>query len=80
MLSKTAKLPSKVLIAEQSVNWRKNTLAQLTCMHELIDVQERSGVWGEGLDLVLELDEGSLKLLRPDTGQLLNSQPIHAIR
>jgi len=42
--------------------------------------QERSGVWGEGQDLVLELDEGSLKLLEPESGKLLNSQPIHAIR
>jgi hypothetical protein len=29
---------------------------------------------------VLELDEGSLKLLDPETGDLLNSQQIHAIR
>ena len=37
-------------------------------------------MWGEGLDLILELDEGSLKLLESDTGRVLNSQPIHAIR
>jgi hypothetical protein len=29
---------------------------------------------------VLELDEGSLKLLEPESGDILNSQPIHAIR
>jgi len=29
---------------------------------------------------VLELDEGSLKLLQPETGMVLNAQPIHAIR
>ena len=37
-------------------------------------------MWGGGKDLVLELDEGSLKLIDPDTGACLNSQPIHAIR
>ena len=29
---------------------------------------------------VLELDEGSLKLLEPESGAVLNSQQIHAIR
>ena len=29
---------------------------------------------------MLELDEGSLKLLQPETGMVLNAQPIHAIR
>ena len=42
--------------------------------------KEASGVWGGGRDLVLELDEGSLKLIDPDTGACLNSQAIHAIR
>ena len=41
---------------------------------------EKPGVWGQGKDLVLELDEGSLKLMDPETGACLNSQPIHAIR
>ena len=41
---------------------------------------EKPGVWGQGRDLVLELDEGSLKLIDPDSGTCLNSQPIHAIR
>ena len=49
---------------------------------DLTTTQEdaRPGVWGGGRDLVLELDEGSLKLIEPDTGACLNSQPIHAIR
>ena len=41
---------------------------------------EKPGVWGHGKDLVLELDEGSLKLMDPESGACLNSQPIHAIR
>ena len=52
------------------------------CIVDLTTTQEdaRPGVWGGGRDLVLELDEGSLKLIEPDTGACLNSQPIHAIR
>jgi amyloid beta (A4) precursor protein-binding family B protein 2 (Fe65-like) len=41
---------------------------------------EKSGVWGNGRELILELDEGSLKLIDPEDGTTLNSQPIHAIR
>merc|ERR1719209_2919799 len=33
-----------------------------------------------GEQLILQLDEGSLKLIDPDTGATLHSQPIHAIR
>ena len=48
--------------------------------NEIDSDTEKPGVWGQGKDLVLELDEGSLKLMDPDTGACLNSQPIHAIR
>ena len=41
---------------------------------------EAAGQWGEGKDLILELNEGSLKLIMPDTAIVLNSQPIHSIR
>ena len=41
---------------------------------------EKAGVWGNGRELILELDEGSLKLIDPEDGATLNSQPIHAIR
>jgi len=41
---------------------------------------EKAGVWGNGRELILELDEGSLKLIDPEDGTTLNSQPIHAIR
>ena len=42
---------------------------------------EPAGQWGEGKELILELDEGSLKLIQPEnSGLVLNSQPIHSIR
>ncbi len=36
--------------------------------------------WGEGGDLVMELHEGTLKLVHPDSGVLVHAQPIHSIR
>lgn len=38
------------------------------------------GRWGEGRDLLLELDEARLRLLRPQDGAPLHVQPLHAIR
>lgn len=38
------------------------------------------GQWGDGKALILELNEGSLKLVSPGSGAVLNSQPIHSIR
>jgi amyloid beta A4 precursor protein-binding family B member 2 len=34
----------------------------------------------QGKDLFMDLDEGSLKLIDPENGAVLNSQPIHTIR
>lgn len=48
--------------------------------NETGDEKQKAGVWGSGAELVLELDEGSLKLIDPGSGATLNSQPIHAIR
>ena len=49
-----------------------------------------ASLWGGGKDLILELDERTLKLVDPDppcpsgstenNRQILNSQPIHTIR
>ena len=38
------------------------------------------GLWGDGRELTLELNEGSLKLIYPATSVVLNAQPIHSIR
>lgn len=42
-------------------------------------VTETVGQWGEGKELTLELNEGSLKLIETN-GMTINSQPIHSIR
>eukprot|EP00095_Tigriopus_kingsejongensis_P004807 snap_masked-scaffold182_size278544-processed-gene-1.6 protein:Tk04807 transcript:snap_masked-scaffold182_size278544-processed-gene-1.6-mRNA-1 annotation:"amyloid beta a4 precursor protein-binding family b member 2-like isoform x3" len=38
------------------------------------------GQWGKGKQLRLEISEGSLRLVQPASGMVLNSQPIHSIR
>lgn len=43
-------------------------------------LQDPIGQWGEGKELTLELNEGSLKLIQPHNGMVINSQPIHSIR
>ncbi|KAF0299244.1 Protein Fe65 [Amphibalanus amphitrite] len=43
-------------------------------------VSDSVGRWGDGKDLFMDLDEGSLKLLDPESLTLLNTQPIHTIR
>ena len=35
---------------------------------------EVGGVWGNGEQLILQLDEGSLKLIETETGETLNCQ------
>lgn len=71
-------------LAEEDLTSDNSSKAVNRCIVELSNKEaanlERSGVWGEGRELVLELDEGSLKLLEPESGAVLNSQQIHAIR
>ena len=71
-------------LADEDLTPENSSKAVNRCIVDLSSVeesgQEKAGVWGQGRDLVLELDEGSLKLMDPDTGACLNSQPIHAIR
>jgi amyloid beta (A4) precursor protein-binding family B protein 2 (Fe65-like) len=71
-------------LAEDDLTPENSSRAVNRCIVELSNkessLQDRTGVWGNGEDLVLELDEGSLKLLEASTGRLVNSQPIHAIR
>lgn len=46
---------------------------------ELLGEVSSSLCW-QGKDLFMDLDEGSLKLLDPESLTLLNTQPIHTIR
>ena len=40
---------------------------------------EMAGVWGNGEQLILQLDEGSLKLIETETGETLNCQVLDNI-
>ena len=40
---------------------------------------EVAGVWGNGEQLILQLDEGSLKLIETETGETLNCQVLDNI-
>ena len=70
-------------LCEEDLTPENSSKAVNRCIVDLSSKEseaEKAGVWGEGRDLVLELDEGSLKLINPESGDCLNSQPIHAIR
>ena len=71
-------------LCEEDLTSENSSKAVNRCIVDLSSKEcgdkEKAGVWLEGRDLVLELDEGSLKLIEPDSGNCLNSQPIHAIR
>jgi amyloid beta (A4) precursor protein-binding family B protein 2 (Fe65-like) len=67
------------LTPENSSKAVNRCIVDLSCREREGEV-ERPGVWGQGRPLVLQLDEGSLKLIEADTGLTLNSQLIHAIR
>ena len=70
-------------LCEEDLTSENSSKAVNRCIVDLSSKEceaDKAGVWLEGRDLVLELDEGSLKLIEPDSGRCLNSQPIHAIR
>ncbi|XP_053688254.1 protein Fe65 homolog [Sabethes cyaneus] len=73
-----------VEIAEEDLTPERSSKAVNKCIvdlslgrNELLDVVGR---WGDGKDLFMDLDEGALKLIDPETLTILNSQPIHTIR
>ncbi|XP_021706958.1 protein Fe65 homolog isoform X3 [Aedes aegypti] len=73
-----------VEIAEEDLTPERSSKAVNKCIvdlslgrNEMLDVVGR---WGDGKDLFMDLDEGALKLIDPETLTILNSQPIHTIR
>ncbi|KAI9564237.1 hypothetical protein GHT06_007975 [Daphnia sinensis] len=73
-----------VEIAEEDLTPERSSKAVNRCIvdlslgrHDLLDVVGR---WGDGKDLFMDLDEGSLKLIDTENFAVLNSQPIHTIR
>jgi len=74
-----------VEIAEPDLTPERSSKAVNKCIIDLSlgrndVVSDAVGRWGDGKDLFMDLDEGSLKLLDPESLTLLNTQPIHTIR
>ncbi|XP_064077881.1 protein Fe65 homolog isoform X4 [Macrobrachium nipponense] len=73
-----------VEIAEEDLTPERSSKAVNRCIVDLSvgrrDVLDVVGCWGDGKDLFMDLDEGSLKLVDPENLTVLNTQPIHTIR
>ncbi|XP_076033208.1 protein Fe65 homolog [Oratosquilla oratoria] len=73
-----------VEIAEEDLTPERSSKAVNRCIVDLSvgrrDVLDVVGRWGDGKDLFMDLDEGSLKLVDPENLTVLNTQPIHTIR
>lgn len=73
-----------VEISETDLTPEKSSRAVNRCILELSSGKngliDNVGRWGDGKDLFMDLDEGSLKLIDPETLTILNTQPIHTIR
>ncbi|XP_012936253.1 protein Fe65 homolog [Aplysia californica] len=73
-----------VRIAEEDLTPERSSKAVNKCIVDLSlgrnDINDAVGRWGDGKDLMMELDHVSLRLVDPVDGVTLNSQPIHSIR
>lgn len=73
-----------VEIAEEDLTPERSSKAVNRCIVDLSlgrnDLLDVVGRWGDGKDLFMDLDEGSLKLIDTEALVVLNSQPIHTIR
>ncbi|KAL3266605.1 hypothetical protein HHI36_010769 [Cryptolaemus montrouzieri] len=73
-----------VEISEDDLTPERSSKAVNKCIVDLSvgknDFLDVVGRWGDGKDLYMDLDEGSLKLIDPENMTVLNTQPIHTIR
>ncbi|XP_044747644.1 protein Fe65 homolog isoform X2 [Coccinella septempunctata] len=73
-----------VEISEDDLTPERSSKAVNKCIVDLSvgknDFLDVVGRWGDGKDLFMDLDEGSLKLIDPENMTVLNTQPIHTIR
>ncbi|XP_056648212.1 protein Fe65 homolog isoform X2 [Diorhabda carinulata] len=73
-----------VEISEDDLTPERSSKAVNKCIVDLSlgrnDLLDVVGRWGDGKDLFMDLDEGSLKLFDPENLTVLNTQPIHTIR
>ncbi|XP_065207171.1 protein Fe65 homolog isoform X2 [Planococcus citri] len=73
-----------VEISEEDLTPERSSKAVNKCIVDLSlginSIMDAVGRWGDGKDLFMDLDEGSLKLIDPENLTVLNTQPIHTIR
>uniref|UniRef100_A0AAZ3SQV8 Uncharacterized protein n=1 Tax=Oncorhynchus tshawytscha TaxID=74940 RepID=A0AAZ3SQV8_ONCTS len=73
-----------VEMAERDLTEGRSSMAVHHCIRQLSycrrDIQDSAGVWGEGKDMLLVLQDRDLTLVDPDDHSLLHSQPISSIR
>ncbi|XP_029627039.1 amyloid-beta A4 precursor protein-binding family B member 2 isoform X2 [Salmo trutta] len=73
-----------VEMAERDLTEGRSSVAVHHCIRQLSycrrDIQDSAGVWGEGKDMLLVLQDRDLTLVNPDDHSLLHSQPISSIR
>ncbi|XP_033632162.1 amyloid-beta A4 precursor protein-binding family B member 2-like isoform X2 [Asterias rubens] len=62
----------------------KSSLAVNNCIRQLSyrknDIRDTAGIWGEGKDMYMVLEDEYLKLTDPNDGTILNSQHVCSIR
>ncbi|XP_070552997.1 amyloid beta precursor protein binding family B member 2-like isoform X2 [Ptychodera flava] len=62
----------------------KSSVAVNNCIRQLSyrknDIRDTAGIWGEGKDMYMVLEEDFLKLVDVSDGSVLNSQPVCEIR
>ncbi|XP_055919850.1 protein Fe65 homolog [Eupeodes corollae] len=73
-----------VKIAEEDLVPERSSKAVNKCIIDLSlgrnDLLDVVGRWGDGKNMFMDLEDGSLKLVETETLTVLNSQPIHTIR
>ncbi|XP_076021130.1 amyloid beta precursor protein binding family B member 2 isoform X2 [Genypterus blacodes] len=71
-------------MAERDLCEGRSSVSVHHCIRQLSycrrDIQDSAGVWGEGKDMLLVLQDRMLTLVDPDDRSLLHSQPISSIR
>ncbi|KAG6442923.1 hypothetical protein O3G_MSEX002579 [Manduca sexta] len=73
-----------VEISESDLTPERSSRAVNKCIVDLSlgrnDLLDQVGRWGDGKDLFMDLDDGALKLIDPESLNTLHTQPIHTIR
>ncbi|CAH0719290.1 unnamed protein product, partial [Brenthis ino] len=73
-----------VEISETDLTPERSSRAVNKCIVDLSlgrnDLLDQVGRWGDGKDLFMDLDDGALKLIDPESLNTLHTQPIHTIR